>query len=1047
MRGESKKEGAGSCHRVERVGSWDWKVGESCVCFRVLEPWDLLRGKDVFRDCDLLTDDLSEAFLHHWAPNCATYSRAREIPIKGILNPPRPIRSEIHPEGIPDEIQKMSKKQRVRLEQDTEMANLAAEKCIEAAVSGKAFSLEHPARSLARHLPSWKKLQSLPGVLCVDYTTCMFEGSRRKKKQVLITNRSEFQREIHRVCHGSKRCDRTGMNHLRWKPATAGSKVIQFTTGEEREYPVGFCKSYALAASRILKEGQSFVEVFSGPNAPLSLEVASNFGEPLRGSKLTSSGKGVKNELSSISELISKEIRSIGEEASSALDISSKAKGPQATESLPNRLAAVKAGKQPSFGKRTQLIPDGLQNQMLHLERAVCLTHPFEGLEALKQDHQEAIEFGRRSPIECNKTRLRSLAQLRLLSKDHLIQKRQEELESMASKNAIQLKLKPRVALMEHLSKLLKIEDTGVPMLCIRGMTIVGPALESPFFEDFPIPPSITIKELVSTARGRRGLMVKRIERMGKDSDPELSKSIYAKTLKEVKAGTMSGPFSEEELDLKIGKFWNLVPSFGLHQGYDEQGGPKYRRIDDHSASLNNQAAGRLQKIPMSMADYVMSMVKGLREVTSEPIHLCTEDMKGAYRQIPLADSNMQLSVTGVYCPHEQSAHFFLMHGQPFGAGHSVPNFYRVAEFINRIIIRQYKVLMDHFFDDFYMVSKSSESTTSAFCLRETFKLLGFVLDPEKSQVPSEVAHILGVVFNTQSLRTQSLLLVEPKPTRRKNLVHIINMVLESNTLSPTTAASLIGKFGFLCSTLYGKIGRRCTNAIRARQYSTSADVSLDLPLSISLKLMREFAAMAKPRSLTLGGREPPFILYTDASDVPERHEARWVVGAVLINPHSETPHYTFWKVPEEMISKWLPKQTYMGQLELLAAPVALATWHDQLQGKRLIHFVDNDSASACLVRGYSPLVDSCALVGEYWLTACHYSIDPYIERVESKSNIADGPSRLDLSILHELKATFTAPDTSILDTNLDVNHWFFISDKQREKECPTSNGTGTPSL
>ena len=745
--------------------------------------------------------------------------------------------------------------------------------------------------------------------------------------------------------------------------------------------------------------------------------------------------------------MISKEIRGIGEEASSASNNSSKAKGPQATESLPNRLAAVKAGKQPSFGKRTQLIPDGLQNQMLHLERAVCLTHPFEGLEALKHDHQEAIEFGRRSPIECNKTRLRSLAQLRLLSKDHLIQKRQEELESSASKNAKQLKLRPRVALMEHLSRLLRIEDTGVPILCIRGMTIVGPALESPFFEDFPIPPSITIKELVSTARGRRGLMVRRIERMGRDSDPELSKSIYAKTLKEVKAGTMSGPFSEEELDLNIGKFWNLVPSFGLHQGYDEQGGPKYRRIDDHSASLNNQAAGRLQKIPMSMADYVMSMVKGLREVTSEPIHLCTEDMKGAYRQIPLADSNMQLSVTGVYCPHEQSAHFFLMHGQPFGAGHSVPNFYRVAEFINRIIIRHYKVLMDHFFDDFYMVSKSSESTTSAFCLRETFKLLGFVLDPEKSQVPSEVAHILGVVFNTQSLRTQSLLLVEPKPTRRKNLVHIINMVLESNTLSPTTAASLIGKFGFLCSTLYGKIGRCCTNAVRARQYFTSSDVSLDSSLSISLKLMREFAAMAKPRSLTIGGREPPFILYTDASDVPERHEARWVVGAVLINPHRETPLYTFWKVPEEMISKWLPKQTYMGQLELLAAPVALATWHDQLKGKRLIHFVDNDSASACLVRGYSPLVDSCALVGEYWLTACYYSIDPYIERVESKSNIADGPSRLDISILQELNAVFTAPDTSILDTNLDVNHWFFISDKQRGKECPTSNGTGTPSL
>jgi len=1012
-----------------------------------LEPWDLLRGFDVFRDRDALDDVLSEAFLHSWAPNCATYSRAREIPLKGIRNPPKPIRSEIHPEGIPDEVRKMSKKQRQRLDQDTDMANLAAERCMRAWESGKVFTLEHPARSLARNLPSWKKLQSLPGVLCIEYSTCMFEGSRRKKKQVLITNGEDFESEIHRVCQGNKRCDRTGQNHLKWKPVVSGSKVIQFTTGEEREYPVGFCRSYAKAARKMLGSGRKFVEIFSGPNAPLSREVATILGEPLRGSRVSSKEKGVKNELSSITELIAAEVEEIGVKTTPKYPQSEDSQLEMEAETLAYRLAAVKAGKQPSFGKRTQLIPDGIQDPLKHLETAVGLTHPFEGLEVLKADHQDAIEFGKRSPLECNKERLRKLAQLRVLSKDKEILARQSQLEELASDNARQLGLRPRVALLEKIGRLLKVEDSGVPLLCVKGMTIVGPALESPFFEEFTVPPSITIRELVATTRSRRDLMIKRIERMGRDSDFKMAEAIYAKTLKEVKAGTMSGPFSVESLTQKLGPFWNLVPSFGLHQGYDEKNEPKYRRIDDHSASLNNQAAGRLQKIPMSMVDYVMSMVKGLTGVTSETLHLCTEDMKGAYRQIPLADSNSSLSVTGVYCTRDKSAHFFLMHGQPFGAGHSVPNFYRVAEFINRVIIRHYKILMDHFFDDFYMVSKSSESKTSAFCLRETFRLLGFTLDPEKSQTPNEVAHILGVVFNTQSLISQSLLLVEPKPTRRTNLVHMINSVLESGTLSPTTAASLIGKFGFLCSTLYGKIGRCCTNAVRIRQYSISSDTSLDSSLIISLKLMKKFAEIAKPRQLSLKGRAPPCILYTDASDVPERQESRWVVGAVLIDPHSPFPFHTFWKVPDNMISKWLPKQSYMGQLELLAAPTALATWQKLLAGKRVIHFVDNDSASACLVKGYSPLVDSCALVGEYWLTACHHSIDPYIERVESKSNLADGPSRLDCLMLERLKSIFTPPNTSILESNLDDKRWFFITNKQREEDAQPAMGTGTPSL
>ena len=82
--------------------------------FRVKEPWDLLRGKDVFVSPFELDDDGSD--LAHWAPNCATFSRAREIPIKNVKNPPKPIRSIAHPRGIPEEVRVMTKKQKRRLD-------------------------------------------------------------------------------------------------------------------------------------------------------------------------------------------------------------------------------------------------------------------------------------------------------------------------------------------------------------------------------------------------------------------------------------------------------------------------------------------------------------------------------------------------------------------------------------------------------------------------------------------------------------------------------------------------------------------------------------------------------------------------------------------------------------------------------------------------------------------------------------------------------------------------------------------------------------------
>ena len=50
---------------------------------RVFPPWDLLRGRDVFRDSFLLREELDSALVQHWAPNCGTFSRARERPIRG----------------------------------------------------------------------------------------------------------------------------------------------------------------------------------------------------------------------------------------------------------------------------------------------------------------------------------------------------------------------------------------------------------------------------------------------------------------------------------------------------------------------------------------------------------------------------------------------------------------------------------------------------------------------------------------------------------------------------------------------------------------------------------------------------------------------------------------------------------------------------------------------------------------------------------------------------------------------------------------------------
>lgn len=195
-------------------------------------PWDLLRGRDVFRDSDGLDSELSKSVLQHWAPNCGTFSRARERVIPGAVFSPPPLRSNSFPRGIPEVISSLPAPKRRKLELDTEMADMAARECLKTHLSGRYFSLENPKNSIARELDTWKTLEGAEGVFSTEYHACMFRGSRRRKAQVLIHNYPPLKR-VGVLCDRSGLCSRTGKPHLSWRPRVVGGRVTSFATSEE----------------------------------------------------------------------------------------------------------------------------------------------------------------------------------------------------------------------------------------------------------------------------------------------------------------------------------------------------------------------------------------------------------------------------------------------------------------------------------------------------------------------------------------------------------------------------------------------------------------------------------------------------------------------------------------------------------------------------------------------------------------------------------------------------------------------------------------------
>ena len=169
----------------------------------------------------------------------------------------------------------------------------------------------------------------------------------------------------------------------------------------------GFCEFYASALSDVELAGP-FLEVFSGPNAPLSQAVASRMGLFVPGAPLVRTVKGVRNELNDVAHLLENK--------------ASDSSGPAQTNRLEqvaepwSRQTAVQSGKQPSYGKRVQRIPDGLNDPALHLSLALGLIHPFDSFDSLKRDHQEALDYMTALRMGLPKRRLKTLGEIKQLS-------------------------------------------------------------------------------------------------------------------------------------------------------------------------------------------------------------------------------------------------------------------------------------------------------------------------------------------------------------------------------------------------------------------------------------------------------------------------------------------------------------------------------------------------------------------------------------------------------------------------------------------------------
>ena len=99
-------------------------------------------------------------------------------------------------------------------------------------------------------------------------------------------------------------------------------------------------------------------------------------------------------------------------------------------------------------------------------------------------------------------------------------------------------------------------------------------------------------------------------------------------------------------------------------------------------------------------------------------------------------------------------------------------------------------------------------------------------------------------------------------------------------------------------------------------------------------------------------------------------------------------------RVPADVIKSFLPRKQQIGQLEALVPYVAMCNHPEMLRGVDAMWGIDNTSAEASLIRGYSSKGDTANLVAATHLVMADLDMRTYWFHVDSESNPSDGLSR-----------------------------------------------------
>jgi hypothetical protein len=485
---------------------------------------------------------------------------------------------------------------------------------------------------------------------------------------------------------------------------------------------------------------------------------------------------------------------------------------------------------------------------------------------------------------------------------------------------------------------------------------------------------------------------------------------LISKCLVELDRHEAVGPFSEKEMHVFFGKnAWRPMLRFITWSA------AKYREIDSGRGSGHNDNTILMDRISCASIETVDNLGVVQREIWEKmgeefrnPKYCVlggTEDLKRAYRQVGVRAEDLRWNVA--MFPWFSEVRFCIVLGLVFGLGASVVAFNRVSLYLESVARLFLFILCCHYYDDFSYLEFYDVAQQAKSLLYSLFSMLGWLIDPGKSQGPSNIYRWLGAMKILDNLGITTFM----SSDRVVKILKMIDNYLLQDWMTPSESATLRGKYGFLALGITGKAGRVGLRALIDRQYYKGKDYTISEALRRNLLWMKLLISVLPPsRTIFSVVKRRVIHLFTDASseetrrtDIsPEYRKMLKEIGAAF-GRECKLGWVAFERgvkicagyadVDQAWLVQWQRSQP-IAQAEALAVLIGLMHTLGRSRNVDFICGIDNMVVVNSLIKGNCRENNCDDLINSITIYAASRGCRLWIEYTPSACNPSDEPSR-----------------------------------------------------